>query len=433
MQINNQVKVYVDVYLDKRYKKKNGKYPFKIRVHNPELKKTKMYTTVFEFTDSEYYDVWITDRPKPNNRKIKTNILKVVEKAESIIQDIPTFNFDLFEKKFYRKSSKRTNVFTHLDEIIAEFSEKNQISTASIYESCKNSIIKYLENKKLAIEFLSFSEINESWLENYEKFMIDEKEKSISTVSIYTRHLRATFNKAIFEGDISPTCYPFSKNKRDKKYKIPAVRKVKKYLTEEQLKLLFEMTPKTKEQEIAKDFWFLMYLCNGLNIGDLLSVEWGEISGNNLVYYREKIKNTSRGNLKPVIIFLTDMSLSLIEKHGTMSRKPKDFVFSILSKDDSPIDKKKKIKNFTRMINQNLQKLTEDTDLPSGISSNWARHSFATQAIINGGSFEFVGNALNHGLIETTKNYVGGFPDSIREKILGKLSLNLTKKQQNET
>src|SRR5690606_6978241 len=98
---------------------------------------------------------------------------------------------------------------------------------------------------------LTFFEITPDWLNGFERYMIEHKNRSHTTVSIYLRVLRAIFNTAIAENEIPQEIYPFGK----RKYRIPAAKAVKKSLTHAQLAQLFKAVPMTPEQEKAKAFW----------------------------------------------------------------------------------------------------------------------------------------------------------------------------------
>ena len=93
----------------------------------------------------------------------------------------------------------------------------------------------------------------------------------------------------------------------------------------------------------------------------------------------------------------------------------------IIKQSDDEIKKHAKIKNFTRFINQNLKKLAEREGLPNGISTYWARHSFATNMVRSGASMEFVMEALSHNNLKTTKNYFAGFEDETKKELINKL------------
>src|SRR5690606_17208599 len=101
---------------------------------------------------------------------------------------------------------------------------------------------------------LEFKDITSQWLTEYEDNLI-KNGKSKTTVGMYLRPLRAIFNTAISNNTIKADLYPFGK----RKYTIPTPKGVKKALPKEDLKTLFNGTPKTPEQQKAKDFWFFSY------------------------------------------------------------------------------------------------------------------------------------------------------------------------------
>ena len=51
-------KIHITITLDKRRMKKNGKYPLKLQVFQPNPRKQKLYPTIFEFTEKEFKGVW---------------------------------------------------------------------------------------------------------------------------------------------------------------------------------------------------------------------------------------------------------------------------------------------------------------------------------------------------------------------------------------
>jgi site-specific recombinase XerD len=75
-------------------------------------------------------------------------------------------------------------------------------------------------------------------------------------------------------------------------------------------------------------------------------------------------------------------------------QKKNDYVFPIISDKYNEVEKRNKIKNFTKFINQNLKKLAKKIGITDEISTYWARHSFATNSIRNGATMEFVMEAL---------------------------------------
>ncbi|MCA6438155.1 MAG: tyrosine-type recombinase/integrase, partial [Bacteroidetes bacterium] len=74
--------------------------------------------------------------------------------------------------------------------------------------------------------------------------------------------------------------------------------------------------------------------------------------------------------------------------------------------------------NFTKFINQNLKKLALNNGITSEISTYWARHSFATNAIRSGASMEFVSEALSHSNLKITQGYFSGFEDKDKKELM---------------
>ncbi len=409
---------FISVYLDTRRKLKNNKYPVRLRVFTPLPRKQKLFPTIFEFKKREFKSIWETEKPQNSNKEKRREIQSIIDKAEDVAKTISPFSFYEFERKLYLKSGDAENVFTYYNENIKNLKETGRFGTAVNYQYSLNSLInfvKYTTGKEP--DKLLFRELTPHFLTRYEYYMLKEKDKSPTTVGIYLRPLRALFNAAIADKNVKPELYPFGK----RLYQIPAPKAVKKALTSSQLKQLHQAKHGTPEQEKAKDFWFFLFNTAGMNVKDLAFLKYENIQGDRIVYIREKTKQTSKADLKPVLVFLNTYGLSFIKKYGNPMTSPKDLVFPIIDENMTDEQKFGKVKNFTRFINQNLQKLAKANGLPEEISTYWSRHSFATNAIRSGASLEQISQALNHHDLSTTKNYFAGFEDETMKKLTDNL------------
>ena len=244
--------------------------------------------------------------------------------------------------------------------------------------------------------------------------MINTKNRSRTTVSIYLRALRTVFNTAIADKEIDAENYPFGK----RKYQVPSVKNVKKSLAKAELKILMQAEAKTPEQAKARDFWFFSYICNGMNIKDIALLRYEDLQEGKIIFYRAKTINTAKADLRPVVVHLTDYAKSIMEKYGNAKKAPKQLIFSILNEHQSEAEKFKAIKNFTRFINQNVKKLAKANNITAEISTYWARHSFATNAIRSGLSMEFVSEAFTHSSMKTTQGYFAGFEEANKKELM---------------
>jgi site-specific recombinase XerD len=406
--------VFVSIYFDKRYKKANNKYPVKLRVFSSIDKKVKLYATKYELTEQEFEKI-NSKRPNVKFKNIKDDLQELVSYAQNIANTINPFNFDAFEKKLFN-TPKIETLKAYYFNYIKMFENQLTVSTIEAYEKSLNSLLDFIKYKNLNPDKFKLIDITPTFLKEYENFMLN-KGKSLTTISIYLRTLKSVFNKAISNDDTLKNYYPFGKHK----YVIPATRKVKKALTKSELRLLFEATPQTKQQEKARDFWFFSYVCNGINIKDIALLKYKNIDNDTLTFYRAKTINSTRSNLTPITIPLNDFAKKIIQKYGKQYYTPETFIFDILNGTETPQEAHYKIKKFTRFVNQHIKKLAKSVGITSEISTYWARHSFATIAIREGATIELISEALGHTDIKTTQNYFDGFTSEVKKELSKKL------------
>jgi integrase/recombinase XerD len=432
------------IVLDTRNKRSDETLPLKIRVTFE--RKPRVYGIKLKLDDNSIVDsLTATDfecvkkqKAKEPERftEIREKLSSIQTEARDIIKKLEPFTFDLFRDRFtgIKKASDPGNVFFKYAETIKDLEANNQLGTASSYDLSLKSLKAFIKSSTgNEPEKLYFKDITVNWLRKYESYMISDKpdlkpdgtvktdsegnEKTkpgltTTTVGIYLRPLRAIFNAAIEANEIEPAVYPFGK----KKFIIPKGQKVKKALTKEQLKSLFNAKAPTPEQDKARDFWFFSYTCNGMNVKDICFLRNENMESDSLNFFREKTKRTT-DDQHPVIVTLTEYAKSIIEKYRNQDTNPKAFVFPILSQTDSEITKRKKVQGFTSFINQQIKKLAGSVEITTDISTYFARHSWATLAIQGGASIEYVSEGLSHSDIKTTKGYFAGFADTTKKGI----------------
>lgn len=402
----------ISIYLDVRRKKANGKYPVKLRVFIPSIRRQKLYPTAFEFVESEFKSIWETVKPRSEHKEAQMKLKALELHANELADKLPYFTLEKFELALYNKShSNRGDVVNLYHDAIDQYKKNNQIGTASSYELSLASLLEFQKR-----DTLHFTEISSQWLKDYERHMVDVKKRSSTTVGIYLRPLRAIFNTAIENGIISPDLYPFGR----RKYTIPAPTSTKKALTKEQLKLLFETMPTTPEQTKAKAFWFFSYACNGMNFKDIANLRYQDIIGDTIQFRRAKTVKTNTSQA-PVVVYLNDYTRKVIDDYGNTNKSPKNYIFSLVDHTSSSEAMHTQLKNFIRFINQHFSKFAKEHGVEEQVSTYWARHSFATNAIRSGASMEFVSEALSHSNLNTTKKYFAGFEDEKKKEISNKL------------
>ncbi|MHA3047139.1 tyrosine-type recombinase/integrase [Riemerella anatipestifer] len=407
----------ITIVLDKRNKTATG-YPAKLRVYDRNRKKAKLYTLNKYYSEADFTKITSPKPPKKNEyeafllNSIKSN-------AENVASKISVFNFNDFEKQFFNNNLDNNNIIDYYTQKIEALYKNNQVKSALNYQSSLKSLKLFVSQEKTeSVKKIHVLDITVDWLNEYERFML-KNGKKISTIGFYLRPLKAIYNMVIEKNATYKTYYPFGRNK----YIIPSTSKTKRALKIDTLKVLYNAHPKTKEQEVAKDFWFLSYFCCGLNINDIAYLKFENIQweDDKIIFYRRKSIRTSKANLKEISCVLIDKAKDIIKKYQNKKISNNDYVFPII-KHNSAVEQKKDIENFIRFINQHIKKLAKDNGITTDLSTYWARHTFSTLALNNGASIELISESLGHSDIKTTKHYLNGFDDESKIQIISKIT-----------
>lgn len=413
--------VLVSPYLDKRRVNKKGEHYVKLNVYNPFTKKKKLYATDFSFSVAEFDNIFpsvgdVKPRWKKDREDIDAILKSCADLISSIINKYDTFSFELFESEWLTSivDKPRFTIHSLYSQAIEAFKANDQISTALNYEYSIRSLVLFQATR--SYESLAFHHITTQWLNDYVNYMLNTVKKKKATIGIYLRPLRAILNEAIKLELIPAKSYPFGREK----FEIPTGANIKKALSPEQLKLLYENVPESKCQLKAKAFWFFSYFCNGMNFKDITLLKFRDIKDDSFSFIRAKTSRTTKRDIS-IKVFLNEFTLKVIADYGNTDRDPDNFVFPVIEASDSAVIQQKKIKAFIKITNKHFKKFAHSLDIKEDVSTYFARHSFATNAIKKGMSIEFAGEALGHSDIKTTMNYFAGFDDEVKSDFAKKL------------
>lgn len=386
-------------FFDQRRPKKDGTFPIKLTVYHQGEK--RRYTSGFSLSAAEWGKINGARLKDASLRDLKNALDKIKQTANKIVDRAEDFNFDEFERQFLQSSNGHSNKKGLVDlynEIINSYRKNGYEGSARAYQESLNAFLKYKKN-------ISFQDITPSFLNSFEKNFI-HKGKSITSVGIYARQLRAVFNEAINRGLIQKEQYPFIK------YKIPGGYNKKKSLTNLEIKAILDFQSDSFLENQAIAFWKLSYLCNGMNIGDLLRLKKENVQANSILFNRAKTINTKKSECKTIEVILLDEIKDLLEIWGSKNAvKKDDYIFPVIDHAMTPAQQKDAIKSFNRKINQQLEKIAVRLELSGRLSNMTARHSFATKLKRDNTSAEMIGDLLGHSNLKTTQNYLGSFAD----------------------
>ncbi len=400
--INNTVSTAI--ILDTRRAKKDGTFPLKLRL--TFHRKQKYYGTGLSLT-AEDYDKVMGDRPRNDYKQLRLQLTSIEEKAWEVIRNLSPFSFQAFEKQYNSKKHDIRDVFAAFQAYIDKLDADGRAGTAYSYSASLTSFKAFVSRKKLP-----FDEITVEFLEGYEKWMLNQ-DKTLTTVGIYLRNLRAIYNQAIRESVVPQAQYPFGKHK----YQIPAGRNVKKALTMEEIEKIFSYpAPKGSTEERSRDLWMFSYFCNGINLKDIALLKYKNVEGDMLSFIRAKTERTNRQNQKAITAFLTPQAKAIIKQWGNKPAKPDTYIFPILEKGISPQRELSLIRQATKTVNKYMKRIAADVGIEKNVTTYSARHSFSTVLKRSGASIAFISESLGHSDLKTTENYLDSFEDKMKRE-----------------
>lgn len=392
------------ITLDKRRAKKDGTFPVKIYVWHGTTKEGRFYSTSISLSEADFHSAWETVKPRKDFQPLRKKLQAIVNQAQGAIDELERFTFEAYDRKAATPKGEAQNVFYHYAHRVDELRAAKQIGTANNYSLAAKSLKEYAES-----DTLQFQAVTPKFLQGFEDYMVN-KGRSLTTVSMYVRTLRTIFNDAIHSKDAKAEDYPFGR----RRYVVPASTNKKKALTGRQLRELMDAPAATPEQERARDFFFFSYASNGMNMKDIALLKWSQVEVDRLTFIRQKTKRTKKNQQVVITVFLTDFHRDIISRYGN-DPKATDYVFPIVVQDMDADKQHRAINNFTTYVNQHIKKLCKSNDLPT-VTTYWARHSFATVAVLKGASMEFMRESLGHSDMKTTLNYFAGFDDEAKKE-----------------
>ena len=115
------------------------------------------------------------------------------------------------------------------------------------------------------------------------------------------------------------------------------------------------------------------------------------------------------------MVYLHPEAKRIMEKYGTLNTN--DYIFPYFRGTKSDVERKT-IKDMTASnLNWNLKPIGVAIGLPMTLTTNLARHSYATRLKMDGVPTSFISDALGHSTGAITAHYLKTLPDAQYKKI----------------
>ena len=407
--------VTVNTLYDVRRVKKDGSYPVYIRVC---CRHDKLYLpTGISLTPDDYAKALIVKTGSTKICKAKAQVGQVFKKVNDAVDALIAENNFTFEnlKNILAGPQKSQDKTVTLLEYWKEFGDsKNTEKTREQYLNALKSFYRFLgckvtchikrRSKERTLEVkgknnkVTPSYVTESVIKLWDASM-EKAGLSTSTRSIYLRALRAVMNSLGQNNVISKTPkFTIKQGSRRKEDFIPVsdIVKIRDY-----------EGPGRK----AADWWLILYLCNGSNLKDLATLEWGDdyFYNKELSYVRGKIADKVKVT---VHIPVTEPLMKLLMKYASEPERGKRVFPQILLNATTEADMESRTHDFNRQIRKGMQGVCAKLGIRP-VTASTARNSYITTLTWHGIQDAFIDSMVGH---VDSKNVLRGYQGTISPK-----------------
>ena len=386
--------VSVLTILDTRRAKKSGLFPVKVQV--VFRRKQKYYSTGKELSKEEW------ERLLKAKSRLLTEIRSDIESSFSTIKQQVNeliqkgeFSIEALHIKLGRQI-KDMNLHSAFYLKMKELKDNEQASTYLNYQSA----LKSLEN--FGGTYIPLERITVDWLKHCERYWLSEG-KSYSSISIYFRALKCILNRAVRDGFLKESSFPFGKNR----YEIPEGCGRKLALTLPEIKKIMSYQDGTKTVEEFRDLWVFSYLCNGINFMDLLFLQYSNIVDGEICFVRSKTSRTTKHN-KEIHATITPEMWRIIHKWGNPQLTPQTYIFKYAKGTENAFERIRLVRRIVTKCNRRLKKIALSMGIAQ-LTTYTARHSFATVLKRAGAKTSYISESLGHSNLAVTENYLAYF------------------------
>jgi len=279
------------------------------------------------------------------------------------------------------------------DQIVAELKAADRIGSAK----CYNVTLGVLRTFNKGAD-LKFNEVNLDLLERFHKYHM-AKGNSLNGLSNYMRNIRALFNRGIKAGIIEQEAYPFIH------YQIRTEPTAKRALDINSIRKIVNL--KLEEDDPLfhhRNYFLISYMLYGMPFIDLAFLKLKDIQDGRIKYKRKK--TAKQYNIK-----LTNQVIELLA-HYTKDKKLDDFIFPFIHRET--LDHQyKDLHRARRLYNLGLREIGKKCQIQQTLTAYVARHSFATQAMLQEVPLQAISEMLGHTSLNTTQIYLKSLPSTV--------------------
>lgn len=311
---------------------------------------------------------------------------------------------------------KETTLFIYFSECISKYRNENNLGMARVLTMTLKSIKNFNSDIDMRI-----SQIDLIYLNGYEEWL---KKKGLkdTTISIYFRTLRMMLNKAIGEGYMKQSDYPFGKKNENSKFNISKFKVTtrKRAIQESEIKLI-EEAELSDELEMAREYFLCSYYMAGINFNDMCKLTWKNLKDNRIKYIRTKTGTQ-------ITTMLLPYPKAVINKYRLKTGiDDKNYIFPVLNRHihKTPQQIANRIHKVLGQLNKALKDIAKQVGIKDNLTTYVARHSFITHMANSGKVTPFeLKNIVGHVDLKTTMVYYKEADQKKQDELMQKVFIS---------
>ena len=398
----------IAIVLDTRRSLSNGEYPLKIRYSHDD---STFYINLKQHLPKSHWDAKSqrvrSSHPLATQLNLKfsqqvVDLQKVVLDLE-LAGETPTVNA---VKKRLESTSSTNCMFEYGNRLIAQLRDSRQYGNARTLEDSLRKLRHFIVKPPFGFDQLTYK-----FLREFESSMLAEGLK-VNSISVYLRSLRAMFNKAIKEGIVDRSVYPFHD------FKIKSERTVNRSLPMDVFQKLatFPLDPLSATWRFRQLF-LISYTLMGISFVDMAFLQHENRHGDRLIYRRKKTGKIYSIKMTPHCTKLID------ELWANVPPSKTKYILPILSSDVQNLNE---LMHHSREVyhrcNKYLKKLATVMQLEYKLSTYWSRYSWANHARDLGYSKDLIAEGLGH---EYGNRVTGIYLDNYASSVIDEMNIHV--------
>jgi site-specific recombinase XerD len=377
-------------------KRKDGRHPIVLRITSGNNRK-------YIFTGFNCYkDEWDVETETvmnnysakiPSRTQINAYLIKqkaeVQEIHEQFVKDgIRDYTPDQFIKIYSKTQKAKTTVFNAFLNRIDELKRSGRIGNSDAY---RTSYLAFKSWKKTDLQLRDLTpEILEKWTDH-----LKVKDVKDTSISFYMRTLRALYRYAINKKWVREEYYPFHEFKVSEFSTETSPRALDNDKLEKLLRN--DVDPYL---QLAKDIFVFSFFGRGISFIDISLLTAKNLQDGHIIYERKKM---AKRPVRVAFPIRTEIQDILDRYHNTES----GYLLPILDVNKHKTEQQKldRIKKMRKKVNRDLKILGKQIEV-EGLTTYWARHSYASFMFRKGMTPMMIKESLRHKNLKTTELYI---------------------------